>query len=184
MNLLRFSIHCVILSSGHDGIVIVLSCSSSGIHCFLMISLPLSFDVFLASRVIHSCKVMENFHRLESGFDPLYCFSIRSKTNATRAEGQFLRYVLQAGTALDGSGYLSQLVQLNVALFVNCATRELHGVSGFPKSSTIDLALEPCLDFPPLLEFVPFSVHLPRSHLVQFPNSEVDFKFTLFFLNK
>ena len=96
----------------------------------------LSNDLFaielrLASWEIYSCKVIRNYHGLESGSDPLYCFFIRSKTNATIAEGQSLRYVLQARMALDGSGYLSQLVQFNIAQFLNRATRffaALHGV--------------------------------------------------------
>ena len=47
------------------------------------------------------------------------------------AEGQSLRYVLQARMALDGSGYLFQFVQFNMSKFVNCETRlfaELHEV--------------------------------------------------------
>ena len=41
MNFLRFSLLFVILTSEHDGIVIVLSCSSLGLSCFPMVFLPL-----------------------------------------------------------------------------------------------------------------------------------------------
>ena len=107
MNFLRFSKLFVILSSEHDGIVTVPSCSSLGIFCFPMVFLPLSFAVSFTSRVIHSCKEVRNYHSLKSGFDSLYVFLIRSKTNATSAEDQSLWYVLQAKLALNGSGYLS-----------------------------------------------------------------------------
>ena len=77
---------------------------------------------------------------------------------------------------LDGSGYLSQLVHLNVAQFVNWATSffaEFQRVSGFPKSSRVDQVREPSLFSPPLLEFDLFFRHLPRSHLVQSLQSSV-----------
>ena len=120
--LLKISILFVLLPLDHNGVLIVFPCSSSGIHCFPIVPLPWSFAVFLASWVVHSCKVIRNHQSPESGIDPLYCFFIKSKTNAARAEGQSLWYVLQASMALDGSGYLSQLVQLDVAQFMNCAT--------------------------------------------------------------
>ena len=44
---------------------------------------------------------------------------------------QSLGYVLQARKALDGSGYLSRLVQLNIAKFVNCTTRLFAELDGF-----------------------------------------------------
>ena len=73
--------------------------------------------------MIHSRKVVGNRHSLESGYDSLYGFFIKSKTNAANAEGQSLLYVLEAGMALGGSGYVSKFVQFNFAKFVNCATR-------------------------------------------------------------
>ena len=47
---------------------------------------------------------------------------MRSKPDAASAEDQSLLYVLQARVALDGSEYLSQFVQLNVAKFLNRAS--------------------------------------------------------------
>ena len=95
-----------------------------------------------------------------------------SKTNAAIAEGQSLRYVLQARLVLDGSGYLSQLVQFNIAKFVNCATRLFAELDGF-------FCLSPNLQkliwygiqfviFPPHSEFDPLFLRLLGSHLVQF----------------
>ena len=43
--------------------------------------------------------------------------------------------------------------------------------SGRPRSSRIDFLREPFLILPQVLELVPFSLHLPRSHLVQFLQS-------------
>ena len=157
----------------HNGLLLVCPCSSSGIHCCPMVFLPLTFAVSLASWVIHSCKVRRNCQSLESGFDPLNCFFIRSKINATRTEGQSLRYVLQAWMALDASGYLSHLVQLNVAQFVNSATwlfAELHRVFWLsPNLHKFDLVRARFLILPLhswiLSSFFP---HFPRSHLVQF----------------
>ena len=63
-----------------------------------------------------------------------------------RAEGQSLQCVLQAGMALDGSGYLSQFVQLNVVRLDS--SLNFMEFSGFPKSSRTDLVREPFLDFP------------------------------------
>ena len=90
--------------------LVMCPCSSSGIHCFPMVLLPLSLAVLLAPWAIHSCKVTRDYQSLES----CYCFFIKSK----RTEGQPLRQVLQAWMALDGSGSLSQLVQLDVAQFI------------------------------------------------------------------
>ena len=42
-------VSAVLLPPDHSGVVIVFSCSSWGIHCFPMVSLPLSFAVFLTS---------------------------------------------------------------------------------------------------------------------------------------
>ena len=83
------------------------------------------------SWVIHSGKVMRNHHSLKSSFDSFHVFLIKSKTNASRAENQSLRYVLQARLALDGSGSLSHFVQFNIAKFVNCTTRVFGELDGF-----------------------------------------------------
>ena len=50
--------------------------------------LPLSFAVCLTSWVIHSRKVIRNYHCSEFGADSLYCFLMRSNTNAASAEDQ------------------------------------------------------------------------------------------------
>ena len=42
--------------------------------------------------------------------------------------------MLQARLALNGSGYLSQLVQLSVAQFVNCTTRLFAELDGFSRN--------------------------------------------------
>ena len=76
-------------------------------------------------------RISRNYHSLESGFNPLYCFFFRSRTNAASAKGQSLWYVLQARMALDGSGYLSRFVQFNIAKFVSCATRLFAELDGF-----------------------------------------------------
>ena len=68
-----------LLSPDHNGVVSVFPSSSSGIHCFPMVSLPLSFAVFF---FFMSTLLVQGNKELESGFDPLYCFFIRSKTNA------------------------------------------------------------------------------------------------------
>ena len=170
-------------------VVTLPSCSSSGIHCFLsIVSLPLTFAVSFTSWVIHSCKVMRNYQSLKSGFASLYLFFIRSKTNAASAQDQSLRYVLQAGLALDGSGCLSQLVQFNIAKFVNCATRLFAELDGF-------FLLSPNLQqlIWKGIHFVIFHHFLNLTHsslifqdhiLCNSFNSEVDFKFRLFFLNR
>ena len=46
--LLRISILFILLPTDYDGAVIVFPCSSSGIHCFPMVLLPLSLAVLLA----------------------------------------------------------------------------------------------------------------------------------------
>ena len=89
----------VLLPPDHIGIVTLPFCSSSAIHCFPMVSLLLSCAMFPTSRVIHSCKVTKNYHSLESGFDPFYCFFIKSKTNAASAEDHSLWYVPQTRLA-------------------------------------------------------------------------------------
>ena len=45
----RISILFILLPPDYNGALIVFPCSSSGIHCFQMISVPLSFAVFLTS---------------------------------------------------------------------------------------------------------------------------------------
>ena len=47
--LLRISMLFVLLPPDYDGALVVFPCSSSGVHCFPMVLLPLSFTVFLAS---------------------------------------------------------------------------------------------------------------------------------------
>ena len=68
MNFLRFSILCVTLPSEHDEIMIVSSCSSLSVSCFSMVFLSLSFVLLFTSWEIHSCKVIRNYHSLNSGF--------------------------------------------------------------------------------------------------------------------
>ena len=98
-------------------------------------------SVSFTSGVFHSCQVVRNYHNLISGFDYLYWFLMRSKTNAASAEDQSLRYVLQARLALDGSGYLSQLAQFHIAQARELcdSSLALMDFSGFPRSSIIDL---------------------------------------------
>ena len=86
MNFLGFSIHFVVLPFEHDGIIVVFSCSSVDVSCFPMVFLPLSCAMSFTSWVIHSCMVVGNYHNFKLGFDSLYFFFTRSKTNATRAE--------------------------------------------------------------------------------------------------
>ena len=49
MSFLRISILFVLLPPDHDGDVTLPSCSSSGIHCFPMISVPLNFAMSFTS---------------------------------------------------------------------------------------------------------------------------------------
>ena len=47
------------------------------------------------------------------------------------AEDLSLLYVLQTRMALDGSGFVSELVQFNIAKCVNCAARLFAELDGF-----------------------------------------------------
>ena len=49
VGLLRISILFILLPPDHNGVLVVFPCSSSGVHCFPMVFLPLSFAVFLVS---------------------------------------------------------------------------------------------------------------------------------------
>ena len=169
--LLRISILFDLVPPDHDGVLIVFPCSSSDIHCFPMVSLPLSFAVFLTSWVIYSCKVIRNYHSLKSGFDPVYCASSSRRQmpqeQKVNSSGMCFKQewhwtVLDiCPVSCDSMLPISWIVRLD-------STLNFMEFSGFPKSSGIDLVREPFLNFPLLLEFVPFSLHLPRSHLVQF----------------
>ena len=86
MSFLRISALFVLLPRDHNGVVSRPSCSSSGIHCFPMLSLPLSFAVSFTSWVIHSCKVIRNYHRLESCLDSLYLFLISGRRQMPQAQ--------------------------------------------------------------------------------------------------
>ena len=48
MGSLRISVLLILLPPDCDGVLVMFLCSSSGIHCFPMILLPLSFAVLLA----------------------------------------------------------------------------------------------------------------------------------------
>ena len=85
-------------------------CSCSVLCRRLWLSDGLFASVSFTSQLTHSCMVARNDHSLKSGFDSLFLFLIMSKTNATRAENQSFRYMLQARLAFDSFGSVSQLV--------------------------------------------------------------------------
>ena len=142
----------------------------------------------LTSSIIHSCMEERNYHNLKPGFDS-FCLSLGQSTiDATRAENLSFQYMFQARLTLNGSGSLSQLVQPNIAQFVDCTTRlfaELDGFFCLPKSSIIDLVRYPVRNNSTNFLNVPHSFFISQDNILcNSFNSELDFTFGLFFLNK
>ena len=113
VGLVRMSILFILLPPDYNGALIVFPCTSSGIHCCPIISLPLSFAVFLTSWVIHSCKVRRDNQSLESGFDP--CRTQTPQEHKVNPPASV--------SSMNGTGWCwTFFVQLDVAHFMDDAT--------------------------------------------------------------
>ena len=84
MGLPRRSILFILLPPDYNGALIVFPCSSSGIHCYQMISVPLSFAVFLTSWA----KILE-FESARGCVYPLHAGVRSPKPSCTSATGAF-----------------------------------------------------------------------------------------------
>ena len=104
---------------------------------------------FFASGTVNTGKVVWHNQGLSSCFNLSDCIFVWSEACSACTEVESFRQRLVARMALYGSGFLSQLVQLEVAQIMDGASgflAEDHRVFWFLRSSRIDFVCEPALN--------------------------------------
>ena len=129
------------------------TCSSSCIHFFPTVLLPLSFAMLLAPWSIYSSKIVRYYQSLESYFDPflLLLHQVEDKQHKNRR----LNLAVSVSN-MNNTGRFWKSVPTRTTRC--CPFRELCDVldsslnfmefSGFPRSSRKDFVREPFLHFP------------------------------------